>query len=354
VTAFDNVLDRLSVDWGVADVVLFGEQPGDVSLYTATLLSRDVHEPASYTRLQNPDYCLVQALDSLRAGGVVAYITDGVQSAAQFGNPSPTVRKLKEWLASGRGLEVVGFRSEFSGPAWSEQYQRWIGPADVADRPFYMFMFAHSHSELDDAVGQLSPSLLASAERLRFPDVPVACSVQIEAPTAYPAPSGAAYIFINAAVRHQFFATAPDTVALYSCVIDEGYPLAALTVENSVEYWHWDPANSAWVSASPPAAADFRSDISLGAQPGTAITALLPATTSGAPSRFGFYHIVLRPRPAGLRNSISALSTDSDADIANFGMTYRFDWLVEHLVRSHFDMATRSSSLFMTVQQDPR
>lgn len=354
VTAFDNVLDRISVDWGVSTVTLFGEQSREDELYAYSTLGRAVHEPEAYTRLQNPDYCFVQALDSLDGSSVVAYLTDGVQSASAFGNPSPTVRKLKEWLATGHALEIISFESEFSGRAWSEQQQGWVGWASVEDRPFYMFVFAHDQGELDEAIGNLSPALLTSAERLRFPPQPLSCTVRVEAHTTYPPPAEAPYAFIGTQVREQFFTTSPDTVALYSCQIAAGYPVASLTVQPSIDYWRWNPAAEAFVSAPTPTGADFRSDVQLSGNTGVAVTAVLPSTSFGAQSRFGFYHVRLAPQSSALRSRVSELSTESDADVGEFSKTYRFDWLIEHLVRAHFARAVSPESLFLTVQQDPR
>lgn len=345
-TEFDQVLDRMANDLGVTTVRLFGQAMGGGSLVEERALDRDVHCPDAFRRLQNPDYELYRMMEADSAAGVNVYFSDGVQSAAAAATPSPSVAALQRWLASGRALAILAFRGRFAGEAWSEQRGGWIGAVDVPNRPFYVSILAPSEAAIDEALGRLSPTLRPEAV-LRFPAAPFDCGIRrrlmVQQETTSPA-----WALVPPSVHAQM-ATQPAHVADYECTIREGIPLRAVEAAVRADFRRWDGQKLGDGAALPQGAA-FRLQPPAASE-GKSVAALQGTVPRDQPGTlYGFYHLRLSPRPGALKPELEALSTESDADPGQFNRTYRFSWMVEHLVRTQFARAPRPASLFLTIQ----
>lgn len=345
-TEFDQVLDRMANDLGITSVRLFGESAGGAPLVEERSLDRSVHCPDAFRRLQNPDYELYTLMEGDSAARVNVYFSDGVQSATSAATPSPSVRALQAWLAKGRALAILAFRGRFAGDAWSEQRGAWMGPVDVPDRPFYVFVLAPSEKDVDETLAKLSPSLQPEAT-LRFPSAPFSCGVRrrvaAQAETTSPP-----WALVPPSVHRQM-AENPVHVSDYACTIRAGYPLRAVEAALSASYRRWDGQGFGDEGALPEPAAFTLGKPAPGATGSvTPLHGTVPRDQPG--TLFGFYHLRLTPRPGALRPELESLSTESDADRGQFNRTYRFSWLVEHLVRSQFARGPRPASLFLTIQ----
>lgn len=345
-TEFDQVLDRMANDLGVTEVQLFGEAAG-VPLVEQRALDRSVHCPDAFRRLQNPDHALYALMEADSTAGIHVYFSDGVQSDARAATPSPSVRALQAWLARGRALAILVFRSRFAGDAWSEYRGAWMeGKVDVPDRPFYVFVLASREEDVDATIAKLSPSLKPEAT-LRFPREPFTCGIRrkvgAQAETTSPL-----WALVPPSV-HQQMAEKPVHVADYVCTIRDGYPLRTVEAALEATYRRWDGQGFGDQGALPQAASFTLGTPAPGA--GESVTPLHGTVPRDQPGTlFGFYHLRLSPRPGALRPEVDSLSTESDADRAQFNRTYRFSWLVEHLVRSQFARGPRPASLFLTIQ----
>jgi hypothetical protein len=345
-TEFDQVLDRMANDLGITSVRLFGQPAGAGTLVEERPLDHSVHCPDAFRRLQNPDYELYTLMEGDSAARVNVYFSDGVQSATRAATPSPSVRALQGWLAKGRALAILAFRGRFAGDAWSEQRGGWMGPVEVPDRPFYVFVLAYSETDVDETLAKLSPSLQPEAT-LRFPSAPFSCDIRRKV-AAQAETTSPPWALVPPTVHRQM-AENPAHVADYACTIRQGYPLRVVEAALSTSYRRWDGQDFGGESALPETAA-----FTLGkAAPGAAgsVTPLHGTVPRDQPGTlFGFYHLRFSPRPGALRPELESLSTESDADHAQFNRTYRFSWLVEHLVRSQFARGPRPASLFLTIQ----
>jgi hypothetical protein len=345
-TVFDQVMDRMANDLEITGVRLFGSQAGGGSLVEERPLDRSVHCPDAFRRLQNPDYELYALLERDSTAPVNLYFTDGVQSATTHATPSPSVAALQRWLAGGQALAILVFRSRFAGDAWSEQRDGWMGRVDVPDRPFYVFVLAPTEDAIDQTLARLSPSLQPSLT-LRFPAAPFSCGIRrtIGAQQVTDSPLWA----LVPPSAHLQMVGKPIPVADYVCTIRNGYPLRTVEATLRADYRMWDgqsfgnatplPGNASLTVQPPAATADGSVAVVAGTVPRDQ-----PATL------FGFYHVRLSPRPGALRTEMDSLSTDSDVEPAQFNRTYRFSWLVEHLVRGQFARGPHPASLFLTIQ----
>lgn len=357
-TEFDQVMDRLANDLEITDVRLFGTPPGAGSLVEERPLDRSVHCPDAFRRLQNPDYELYALLE--HDSTVNVYITDGVQSATRATTPSPSVAALQRWLAGGRALAILAYRSRFTGDAWSEQRNGWIGPVNVPDRPFYVFVLASTEEAVDETIARISPeedSLPEGSARsagrlrpdltLRFPAAPFACEIRrkIGAQQMMDPPPWA---LVPPSVHRQMVGN-PIPVADYICTIRDGYPLRTVEGTLRADYRRWDGQKFGDPTPLPEGASlRTRRSLATGDRSVTVVQGTIPLDQPG--TLFGFYHVRLSPRPGALKAQMDSLSTNSDIDPAQFNRTYRFSWLVEHLVRSQFARGPHPASLFLTIQ----
>jgi hypothetical protein len=345
-TEFDQVLDRLANDLGITSVRLFGQPSGGGDLVEERDLDRSVHCGDAFRRLQNPDYELYARMEQDSAAAVNVYFSDGVQSATTAATPSPSVRALQTWLANGRALAILAFRSRFSGEPWSEQRNAWMDSTEVPDRPFYVFVLGTTEAAIDQTLARLSPSLKPEAT-LRFPADPFTCGIRRKV-QAQRETSSPLWALVPPSVHRQMSAQ-PIHVADYACTIRDGYPLRAVEAALTVSYRRWDGQGfGAEVPLPEPASFAVGTPAASAAGSVTPVHGTVPRDHPG--TLFGFYHVRLSPRPGALKAELESLSTESDADPAQFNRTYRFSWLVEHLVRSQFARGPRPASLFLTIQ----
>lgn len=350
-TRFDEVLDRVSSLAGLSELTLFGRQAGAPGgMLTETPFGPDLHRKATFARTHNPDYCLFRALGR-GGGGVHLYLSDGVQSAVRYGVPSPTAVALRGWLAENRSLAILAFRSGFEGRAWSEQRRRWVGRVEVERRPFYLFVLAPDDASLDRFLeNRLGPGDFdGDVEMFRFSPDPIRC--RLEATGRYHAStSDPPWSFLMPAQQERL-QDAPREVATMTCEARPGYPVGEVLARVDAEYRAWSTAGGSFgPPREPPPGTSFSAEPAPGGSaaglPPLKVAARAPDDTG---TRFGFYHLSLETHPGELAAAAEALTTDSDADPENFDRTYRFDWLLEHLVRWQVGRSAHRESFFLTL-----
>ncbi len=223
-TEFDNILDLLAVDLQVTEVTLFGvPSVPEQHLYDVVNAGPALHQAGTYNRLNNPDYCLFQAIPP-DPTPLHVYVTDGVQSAQNFAVPSPTVRALLHWLEEGHALTILAFRSRFSGQGWSESLKSWIAPVFAERRPFYAFLLGRDQDVIDDALERFSPALVERATVLRF------TGLQVE--------STVVTCWISDSTAGPWLGISTDTSAGISCgVVNSGSDLLVLLVGGIPGWW---------------------------------------------------------------------------------------------------------------------
>ncbi len=345
-TQFDATLDRLANDLGIDAVTLFGEAPGTPRMEQRPL-DASVHCPEAFTRTQNPDFELYRAMAADSVPAVHVYLTDGVQSALTSASPSPSVAALQRWIQDGRGLAVLAFRSRFSGPLWSEAVQRWLGEASTEQRPFYAFILAPSDAAVDAVMRKLSPTLLQNATELRFSGPEIVCRVERRVTPFQTETTDPVWALVpppTGSVR----GTGARPVAGMSCPIPPASPLAEIGATVQVEYRPWTGTDFA-PPAPLPAGTQVRVD-SIRAAPDSSTATVMAEFPPNAAARFGFYHVRLVPTPGRLKPVVEQLTADDDAAVSAADRSYRFGWLVEHLVRSRFGATVPERSFFLTIQ----
>lgn len=351
-TRFDNVLDRISSLAGLSELTLFGrraERSGGI--LTEVPFGPELHRPSTFVRTHNPDYCLFRAMSSAGGGAVHLYVSDGVQSAVQYGVPSPTAVALREWLAEGHSLAILAFHSDFSGRAWSEQLRQWVGRVQVEGRPFYLFVLAPDDDRLDrvlqDRVGPADFD--GEVEVFRFSPDPVRC--RTEATGRYQLrDSDPPWSFLTAPQQARL-EDAPDEVATVRCERSPSYPLGEVLARVEAEYRRWNTGQGSFGGPErPPSGASFEArPVAVESGRGLPDLKVEARAPDDSGTRFGFYGLTLEMHPGDLVEAAEDLTTDSDADPENFDRTYRFDWLLEHLVRWQMARSAPRDRFFFTL-----
>ena len=345
-TEFDEVLARLAVDLHVTDAVLFGELPGQ-SLFESRPINREIHEPSTYRRLNNPDYCLFQAIER-DSTPLHVYLTDGVQSASAYSIPSPSARRLTAWLKSGNAIAIMAFRGRFRGRGWSESLRLWIDGVDIANRPFYAFFLAESEDRLDASLEQLASVLQDRALVLRFRAKPVECSVLAAGPrrTSHDDPP---WSLVHAAAQATMERQS-GVVAVYRCRIDAEFPLESILARVRATFWSWEPDRLSFSGPrQPPLGTRFQSD-SLQVDASGSVVYVQAVLPDAADSRFGFFELAVTGQPGQRRPSVEALTIDADTTPDSFDRTYRFGWLIDHLARVFLADGSQNMSYYLTAQ----
>lgn len=343
-TRFNTLLDRLTSDLAITRAVRFGERTaGSGQPFEEVALSRAVHCSQFYDRLQNPDFALYNAAMADSTGATFLYLTDGVQSDWTGPNPGPSIGALRDWVQADRTLAILSFRSEFNGPAWSEQRQRMLQRVSVPDRPFYLFILAPDDTSVDGLLRRLSRAVLTDAHLIRFGTDRVHCeSSAADKLPKYRQTSVPPW----AMVRHDALART-NSILKYQCQIAPEYPVASVQPQVTMLYRAW--SGNAFNDSREllPGTSLSGDSVDTSADGSTAVLqGRLPFDNA---ARFGLYQMKLSAEAGALRPEVEALSTDSDASADGFGQTYRFSWMIEHLVR--VDIARQAWSPFtLTVQ----
>jgi hypothetical protein len=346
-TAFDNVLDRLTVGLGITSVSRFGDVGAAAIAGGERMpLSRAPHCPEFYSYLQNPDYRLYEAIAADTSGATHLYLTDGVQSDVAGTNQSPSVQSLARWLEGGNALAVLAFRSHFEGRAWSETRKQWIGHVAVEQRPFYVFAFARSEASMDATLRRLPPSVLDSAVVMRFAPDAINCTTTAGKISKESEDRALSWIMIRKSVTAQMRTQAKPVVE-YECRIRREYPLSAVRARVAgVRYGRWTGAKFTF-PVDVPAGVSFNADSTTTTADGSK-TIVQAVTGDDATTRFGFFALRLAPEPGALRPRIVQLSTDADAQAGDYDRTYRFAWVVEQLARAQVARVVPDSRFYLT------
>lgn len=351
-TRFDNVLDRISSLAGLSELTLFGrpsEDAGDI--LTRVPFGTDLHRRSTFVRTHNPDFCLFRAIERTGGDGVHLYLSDGVQSAVRFGVPSPTAVALDNWLAEGNSLAILAFRSEFEGRAWSEQLREWVGRVSVEERPFYLYVLAQDEAALDRVLeDRLGPEDFdGEVELFRFVPDPLRCRVEATGRYEHQA-SNPAWSFLTSSQQERLQSSLGE-VATVRCDRPSGYPLAEVLARVESDYWPWSTAEKSFEGPerSPPGTNFTAEPVSEQASGGFPHVKIQGRAPDDSGTRFGLYHLSLEMHPGTLTAEVAELTTDSDADPENFDRTYRFDWLLEHLVRGQMARSAPREDFFLTL-----
>ena len=325
-TAYNITLDRITTSLGITEVTRFGETTrGEGRVFEVLPLTKPAHCPPFYNRLQNPDYALFAAAAADSSGRVYLYLTDGVQSDWQGRNPGPSVAALKQWIDSGRGLAILGFRSAFSGPLWSEQRQVMLGRASSDARPFYLFVLGRTDGAVDDVISKLSPALLRQSTKMRFANDAVRCRAFSSVPEYVSGPAERWSMFQLEDVR------TISSVLSYSCRFRD-YPVNGIRPRISGQYRRWIDGMFTTPDALPlPVGQGGRATL----EGDSMVVPLEIGWKNTQTTRFGLYEMRFHAEPGELSDSITALSTDTDATLDTVDKTYRFSWLLEELMRTH-------------------
>jgi hypothetical protein len=345
---FDAILARTATDLGITHVWLFGEpSDGSGALLAEHPLNQSVYCTETYSRRHNPDFALVEAIQTDTESAVHIYFTDGVQSAVDGPIPSPSVRALQGWISGGRALAILAFRGTFSGRAWSEEGRRWTGTASVEKRPFYAFVLARSEPGVERVLERLSQAVRQRAVVLRVTGAFPRCSVQ-PARQHYAKMESPPWVMLPPSLTRRLGSGRAE-VGVYECQIPREFPLESVPTAIAATYGRWQGADFSAPLGALPSGVSFASDSVLISDVGSRVvlTAGIPDDKS---TRFGFYALELRAVPGRLRASVDSLSTETDASLATYEQTYRFGWMLEHLVRSEFERRALRHPYFLTVQ----
>ena len=351
VTEFDDVITRLASDLGISRILLFGVTQGAPStLLTEEPFAMQLRDRSTFSRLNNPDYCLYNALRTSDDSHTSFYFTDGVQSAREYGVISPTAQSLGQWLRDGRGLAILAFRGPFFGRGWSEQARSWITEeVNVEDRPFYAFVLGPDQESIDVALDRLSENIRRRVFILRFGENPIRCRPAATARRQFDW-KDPTWELVPASIIQMLDPETYMVFGEYRCDIPVDYPLSAVLARTNFDYRPWDGRQKSFGSPKdPPAGMEFRGD-SLTWGPSGSTVFLAGFVPISSDSRFGFLHLRVEGQPGDLRPMVRDLSTDSDLRAEDFNRTFRFDWLIEHLVRSHLGRPVDVQDLFITVQ----
>jgi hypothetical protein len=350
-----SVLKRLTTAFGVDSLTLFGVPEANAApeaSFTARAYDRTLACGEGIGRYENPDYLLYQEIERDSSGRVTVYLTDGVQSANSVATPSPSIRALERWVGSGKALAILAFRGTFVGDAWSEEKGDWAGWVRKEDRPFYAFVFAPSAERMNAFLARLPRELSGSAAvRMRFDAGGVRCGAKLVAPR-FTSGRSAPWIQIDPRSGERFFA-ASAALAVYSCTLPAAHPLATVLAEPATEsYRRWE-GTAFSAPGDPPPGAEVGVDSVMASRAGagrTSVAYVRAHLPRAEDHRFGLYTISLAARPGSLRGEVEALSTDSDADTAQFSRTYLFSWLVRRLVDAQFERDPQLRPVFVTLQ----
>jgi len=350
---FDDVMDAVSSALGLSRVVLFGKKG---ALFQERPAGSVLHDETVYTGGNNPDYCLWDFALNWDGDKPIAYLTDGVQSAASIGALGPSVDALKKWLERGRHVGIMAFRGKFSGRLWSEQAQNWIGvvPEDPeTTRPFYLFVLASDEAELKAVFGRLDTILRpggalhqqfgTNLTTVQFGERERVCTLT---PTIsfFVQNRMSNWTWVNNP-KIPDFKTDPDTeIARWACNNLENAP-SEPSQSGSVEfkYWEWDGTAGAFGGpVNNPQGAQF--NLEKDTLRGT-IGKNVPTTT-----RYTFWDLEVSGQRGPLRSDLRALSTSSDATLEAADETYRFDWLIENLAAADFEHQRPTATLYLTLK----
>ncbi|HEX8433014.1 MAG TPA: hypothetical protein VF625_17135 [Longimicrobium sp.] len=349
-----TVLRRLTATFGVDSITLFGVPRSDAppaAYFTARAYDRALRCGDGIERGENPDYLLYQRIQGDSTGRIAVYLTDGVQSASSVATPSPSIRALEQWVESGKPLAILAFRGAFAGEAWSEEEGGWIGKVSNANRPFYAFVFAPTAERMDAFLARIPAEVTRGVvARMRFDDGGVRCGAALVGPR-YSSGKTAPWIQLDAHGGERFFGgSAP--LASYRCTLAGDHPLATVLVEPVAHsYREWQGAGFA--APDRPTGAEVEVDSVKATRERTRRTSVAHVGAHIARAdnhRFGFYAISLAGRAGSLRAEVDSLSTDSDADPAQYSRTYLFSWLVRRLVDAQFERDPQARSVFVTLQ----
>lgn len=334
---YHQVIDKLMTGLAATKVIRFGTQGGSV-VFEEVSDSHLLHTPAFYSLTSNPDYEFYARAKSDGAGTVFLYVTDGVQSAPGAANLGPTVSALNELFGAGSAVAVLGYRSEFSGPLWSEEAGRWLPEARVEARPFYVIVVAPDQAAIskfvDEYLAMLKPNL-----DLRFD--PAGVTLQTSQPTGQASTNlqtgkGWTYLEPDEAACKQVVERSQG--GRFVDVLNGAWGLGSgdaavklCAVPELVGWKRWDGHILVENSAQRPV---FKS-----ANPGEGVRACYAANTIGGDHAVAL--LKLTPRIVAISDSVSRWSTVSDSDVSNAERTYRLGWMVEEMAKaqiaqSHF------------------
>jgi len=345
-TEYDEILDRIAVDFGVTTMTRFGSVAGSRDLLRSSAIDASVHCPAFYNRAQNPDAELFRLFLEDSTSRTNLYLTDGVQSDLSA-TQSPSVNALREWLRRGHPLAVLAFRSRFSGRGWSEARKAWAGEWRVNDRPFYVYVFARTDAALDRTLSRLSSDLSGRALTIRFGDTAARCSASPASLPHEASDLSPPWLLLGVSTTAKLVRQ-PSPVLQISCALRAESPLSGLRFDaDSVKYGRWTGRTFAYPSDAP-AGTSFNGDSTVASKGGfrSYVSARLADDQT---TRFGYFALQLVPGRIDVLPGVVALSTNSDIDRSTARQTYRFSWVVEQLLRTQIERTLPRLTYFFTV-----
>jgi hypothetical protein len=369
-STFDKLLDQLGYALPMCHVYRYG-QAGKIApknvwdLFRPTAFGHDLHNPDFYSLQFNPDDRLIEMLASENPAAFSVLVTDGVYSAPTGGTSPPVVEAMRKWMAQGRCMGILVFRSAYRGPFYSELKYGMLGSVSVTDRPVYAFVFSPTRrlfTNLQEKLGHEFPKM----QTIFFSDDAVHCQVGM--------PSGNLPIYSEAhpptiAYDWQMFKAAifgPQAQAKvpYDIAYDikEYYPASGISLDVGTQYYQWikGPFEEVEPGARPEIACDIIADKTNRttplATPAKCAFKITPVLVRDAAANYSFYAFKVNAKVSSVRDEIRQLSTWDDSLPQNANQTYRFYELVTAITNAHFKtvLAQENSPwLFVTVMNDP-
>ncbi|MEQ8330666.1 MAG: hypothetical protein RH859_09415 [Longimicrobiales bacterium] len=348
---FDIVLDAVATGLGLTQVVMFGvteAPPPAGGLFRIRPAGRGLHDENAYIGLNNPDYCLFDLARTSSDPRPILYLTDGVQSARSLGTPGPSVAVLQELIRTGHTVSVMAFRGGFAGRAWSEQASAWIPGVSVPDRPFYLIWVTRDQADSDFLFSMLSRASLGHVAFARFGGASPSCRLfpLIDRQSEQEDPL---WILLPPSVARRIDSEHLP-VAEWRCALPPSTALEFVAASVASTFRAWEPGSEGF---SPPTEApvgtEFSSD-SIHAE-GTSSSVVVKGTVGTlTSSRYAYIALGLTATPGPLREDLRSLSTNSDVSPDEVSRTYRFAWLLDHLIQADFAREVPREQIGLTIQ----
>lgn len=357
-TVFDNFIDKIGDYLPGCTLYKFG-QGDEQQLLTPAAFDRSIHTPSFYNLHYNPNDALIRQINSEEENFLSVILTDGVQSDDPGQSNPPVVDAIVEWIKKGGTFGIIAFKSDFSGPFYSEHLRSWIlshgkkARFDIPSRPFYAFVLSPTRRDFLEFQERVLTDFPGTV--FLFGDDSANCTVTDNASIApYGKTDPNKSQFLWRWYKASIFAERRivELDYLVRCKLDANFPASELNLFAETNAYSWDGNNFNPNATTPPKGSDF-SFVRRPAQPPVQDFLLKLKLISDPRSSITFYRIGGIADTRSLRAEIRDLSTEDDSDPANNEKTYRLSGLMLALTSAHLKMSfseTAFPRLYLTVE----